>query len=75
MLSGSTNEYGIKQNELKNSNLAKKFVELRNESQKTGIRRIASASFYRDSEGNRRAKHYFEDANNVYSKGEDRYRM
>lgn len=62
--------YETKQEELRKSSLSKKFVELRNESQKVGICRIGSGSFYTDSKGRNRTKLYFENEYNFYSRGQ-----
>jgi hypothetical protein len=55
--------YETAQNILKESNLAKKFVDLRNESQKVGLIGISSWKHYRDKNGNDVSKFYFRSLN------------
>lgn len=63
--------YQEKQEILKSSAMAKKFVEMRNITQKVGEHFITSGKYYTDEFGNLRGKFYFQDESSSYQIGEN----
>lgn len=62
--------YKEQQEVLKQNKLARKFVVMRNESQKVGISHIGSGTMFRDEEGTLKVKHYFINDDNFIERGE-----
>ncbi len=60
--------YQEKQEKLRQNDLAKKFVEMRNHTQKIGIYHLGSGESYRDANGNTGMKFYFSDERNSFSR-------
>ncbi len=69
-IEGFKNWYAVQQEKLKQNDLAKKFVDMRNKSQKVGTSFIGSATSYKDEGGNLRMKFYFQTDDNFLDKGE-----
>ncbi|CDN42957.1 hypothetical protein [Paenibacillus sp. P22] len=63
--------YEEKQVILKRDKIARKFVEMRNVTQKIGEHFITSGNYYTDDNGNLRGKFYFQDEMNSYCIGEN----
>ncbi|MCQ6277584.1 hypothetical protein JMM81_22280 [Bacillus sp. V3B] len=69
-IEGFESWYAVQQEKLKQNDLAKKFVEMRNKSQKVGTSFIGSARGYKDEDGNSRMKFYFQTDDNFLEVGE-----
>lgn len=63
--------YEERQGILKSNELARKFVEMRNVTQKIGEHFITSGNYYTDDNGDLRGKFYFKDKSTSYSIGEN----
>jgi uncharacterized HAD superfamily protein len=63
--------YKEMQEKLKKNEMAKKFVEMRNVSQKVGEHFITSGSFYTDEKGKTKCRFYFQDESTYYRIGEN----
>lgn len=63
--------YSVEQNRLRENSLARKFVEMRNVSQKVGEHFILNGKYYTDEDGRSRCKFYFGNDSNTYMPGEN----